>query len=136
MVCAFVTVYCAKLILEVREHTKSNSFTEIGLKLYGKTGRAFVDLCLILSQSGFCCAYIYFIKENFCNIMRNSYDVDINPNILAWVCFIFFSLLCFVRKIEIFASTHIFADMMIFLTVVVVIGYGAAELSKNGSKLD
>jgi amino acid permease len=78
---------------------------------------------------------VYFIKENYSAILKNAFDVDIDPNYFALMCFILFTLLCFVRKIEVFASTHVFADVMIALTLVVVVVYGCIEMSANGQKL-
>jgi proton-coupled amino acid transporter len=37
-----------------------------------------------------------------------------------------------VRKIEIFAATHVFADLMILLALIILVVYGSINLSKNG----
>lgn len=42
-----------------------------------------------------------------------------------------FTLLCWVRKIEIFASTHIFADCMILITLIYVIVCGGLTIRKR-----
>lgn len=60
-----LTMYCAMLLLDVRKKLNLTSYTEIGYKTYGNAGRCAVDFALWASQSGFCCAYVYFIKENF-----------------------------------------------------------------------
>jgi amino acid permease len=42
-----LTLYCIKLILEVREKLGGSlSFSEIGFRTYGKTGKFLVDLSL------------------------------------------------------------------------------------------
>ena len=41
-----------------------------------------------------------------------------------------------VRKIEKFAVTHIFANVMIVVTIIVVVIYGFINLHKGGSQLD
>lgn len=61
---AFLTAYCGILLLEVRQKVKKNSYTQIGKLLYGKTGKLITDISLCLSQAGFCCGFIFFIKEN------------------------------------------------------------------------
>jgi amino acid permease len=94
-----------------------------------------VDICLIFSQSGFCCAYVFFIKENYSDILKSAWEVDVSPTVIAWICFVVFTLLCFVRKIEVFAPTHMFANVMIILTVVIVVVYGVVALGKNGTKI-
>ena len=37
--------------------------------------------------------------------------------------------LVMVRKIEVFASTHVFGDIMIIITIIVIFGYASASLS-------
>lgn len=60
--CAALTLYCAKLLLEVYEKV-GGSLPDIGYKTYGKTGKILVDVSLFASQFGFVCAYIYFITS-------------------------------------------------------------------------
>ena len=126
-----ITVYCSKLLLETRKKLGASSYTEIGFILYGKWGKVAVDIALCASQTGFCCAYVYFIKENFSAIAQQAFNIDISPNYFCLFCFVLFTLMCFVRKIEIFASTHAFADLMIVLTMVTIIVYGGKEIKEN-----
>lgn len=48
------------------------------------------------------------------------------------MCFLVYTPLCYVRKIEKFSSFHIFADVVIAITVVVIIGYASDSLAVNG----
>lgn len=91
-----------------------------------------MNLTLFCSQTGFTCAYIYFIVQNFHTILHKLFDADHEQWVTAGICFVVFTLLCWVRKIEIFAQTHIFADIMILLTLIYVIAMGAIKLSKDG----
>lgn len=59
-----LTMYCSILLLNTRVVSKVGSYSEMGQMSYGKCGRIAVDISLALSQSGFCCAYVFFIKEN------------------------------------------------------------------------
>ena len=61
-------------------------------------------------------------------------NVEVNSWVFAIFCLVIFTLLAFVRKIQIFAATHIFADIMIVLTLIYIIVYGAIEMYNNGSK--
>ena len=45
--------------------------------------------------------------------------------------FIVFTLLAWVRKIELFAQTHVFADIMILVTLIYVIIYGGVYASRT-----
>lgn len=65
---------------------------------------------------------------------RQNLEMDIDRNYFALFCLFLFSGLCFVRKIEIFAVTHIFADLMILLAIVIIVIYGSMELAANGRK--
>ena len=44
--------------------------------------------------------------------------------VTAMACLVVFTLLCWVRKIEIFASTHVFADLMILVMLIYIITMG------------
>ena len=44
-----VTTYCSMLLLAVQKEIGASSYTEIGQKLYGNVGKAFVNLALCLS---------------------------------------------------------------------------------------
>lgn len=48
------------------------------------------------------------------------------------MCFIIYVPLCWVRKIERFSVTHIFADMLILITTIVILVYAFIQLSNNG----
>ena len=50
--------------------------------------------------------------------------------VTAMACLVIFTLLCWVRKIEIFASTHVFADIMILMTLIYVIIMGIVQISE------
>lgn len=118
---ACLTSVCAKLLMEVRDKMNTNSYTEIGIKLFGAKGKHIVSIALGFSQTGFVCAYIYFIAFNFHDMAMSAFGLDINRWVFAWGCFVLFSLLSFVRKIQIFASTHVFADVMIVLMLIYIV---------------
>jgi hypothetical protein len=61
-VCMLLTLYCIKLLLDVRAKL-GGSFSEIGFKSYGRCGKMMVDITLFGSQTGFTCAYVYFIAN-------------------------------------------------------------------------
>jgi len=61
---AIFTYYCALLLIEVKGVVKASSYPDIGFKCFGLKGKYAVDIILILSQFGFCSAYVYFIVEN------------------------------------------------------------------------
>ena len=64
------------------------------------------------------------------------FDKDIDRNYFAIFCLILFSFLCFVRKIEVFAATHLFADAMIMLAIIIIVSFGGIKISNDGLKND
>lgn len=61
---AMVSYYCGILLIDVRKKLRTPDFSTIGELTYGKPGRIAVDISVYVSQFGFCCAYVYFIKQN------------------------------------------------------------------------
>ena len=132
---AFLTNLCASKVLKVRAVLEAKSYTDIGEKLYGPYGKLAVNISLALSQMGFTCAYVYFIIKNMHDIILEAADRDIKLGIWALICFVMWSLLAYVRKIQIFASTHVFADVMIVVTLVTCVIYGGINIHNEGSQL-
>lgn len=136
MLALVLTLYCIKLILEVRAKLGGNlSFPEIGFVTYGKTGKILVDVSLFASQVGFVCAYIYFIASQVTSVLDSAFGLNI-PIAYKWVyapiCFAILFPMVLVRKIQAFAKFHVFGDVMIFLTVFTCMGYASYSVSQNG----
>lgn len=124
MFCLF-TLYCTKLLLEVHDKM-GGSFSSIGTRLYGKWGKICVDVTLIGSQFGFVCGYIYFIAVNLDAILyqQGVHYSDVPGKALnkwwyALICFVIIMPLVMVRSIEKFAITHLFANVMICITLTI-----------------
>ena len=75
---------------------------------------------------------MFFIKENIAQIIYEAFGYETNKIFLCWVAFAMFAALCLIRKIEIFAPTHLFADAMIVITLIAVIVYGMINISNEG----
>ena len=69
--------------------------------------------------------------SNYAQIMRGLGADWVDRIYLAMFTFWLFSLLCFVRKIQVFSSFHIFSDIMILMTVIVVMGFGISDWDKD-----
>lgn len=142
-----VTLYCAKLLLITHERLNGGSFPEMGEKAYGKPGKLFVEIVLVASQFGFCTAYVYFIASQIGGIggviqcISSTLDdcsdgSATNPWIWMPICMAIYVPLVMVRKIEVFAATHVFGDVMIIITIIVIMGYASASLHNNGVQID
>lgn len=81
---------------------------------------------------GFCCAYVFFIKENLSEILFQAWGIRVNSIWFALMQFFLFIGLCWVRRIEIFAKTHVFADVMIVVTLIIIIVYASLQIKDHG----
>lgn len=129
----FMTLYCAKLLIDVQEKCGNGcSFSEIGFKAYGFWGKVLVDVSLVGSQTGFTCAYIYFIALNINTmIMEISGGEGLPRYAFGIACFLIIYPLTIVRKMETFAITHLFGDVLIIVTLVVVIAFATMAGNEN-----
>ena len=126
---ALLTIYCAFLLLEVYKAVGVSSYSDIGFKLFGNKGRIAVNISVACSQTLFCCAYVHFIVNNMHFIFHKTLKWNHEQIGTGIVCGILFCLLCFVRKIEVFASTSTFANIMILVTIIFVVIEGANEIT-------
>lgn len=123
----------------------------MGFKAYGKPGKILVEISLVASQFGFCSSYVYFIasqiggKGGVIQCFTDPTSVLDVPcadgtviNRWYWlpICMAIFVPLALVRKMENFAATHIFADVMIILTLIAIFSYAGISLSNNGPKIE
>ena len=126
---ALLIMYCAHLLIDSRKELNAQTYSELGLVALGPLGKILIDLTLALSQMGFVCAYVYFIQDNMMQIF------GLQKHLILSACLVIFSLLCMIRRIEVFASTLIFADLMILITIVFIFIYGSNKISQEGPKL-
>ena len=66
-----LTLFCANLLIQTRAKV-GGSFSEIGERTWGKTGKILVDITLVFSQVSFVTAYIYFISKNLMSIVKEA----------------------------------------------------------------
>ena len=138
------TLYCAHLLLQCRAKF-GGSFPEIGQAVYGKWGKLMVDISLVASQYGFVTAYIYFIASQIggpggvipCITADSTDDMCANGTVInKWwfllICCAIYIPLVFVRKIEVFAVTHVFGDAMIIITMIIICIYAGMDVGKDG----
>ena len=52
------------------------------------------------------------------------------------ICMLIYVPLVMVRKIEVFASTHVFGDIMIIITMIIIFGYATASLGRDGVRME
>ncbi|CAK8697537.1 unnamed protein product [Clavelina lepadiformis] len=100
---------------EQKSKDKNNrdiGYGDVGYYAYGQSGSALVDVAIIVSQTGFCCAYLIFIIENMAQYISSSNQMGglnvqklILASLLLPLCF-----LCFLRHLHKLAVFSLFAD--------------------------
>jgi len=53
------------------------SYGKVGTMAFGNTGGWVVDVAIVVSQIGFCCAYIIFISQNLSHYLANCFGEDL-----------------------------------------------------------
>ena len=141
----FLNLYCCKLLIEVHDKT-GGSLPDIGFAAYGKVGKTICNILLITSQFGFCTAYVYFIASQLggeggviqCATSHNGDENDCSDGSITdkwwWllICLGYFLPLIYVRKVEKFSITHIFSDVLIMISILVLCIYAGVDVSNRG----
>lgn len=106
------------LIQQATESKPEMSYGDVGYYAIGHTGRVLVDVAILVSQTGFCCAYLIFITENLSDYMRHM-------KLIHWL-FILLPPLClmtFLRHLGSLAITSLMAQCSNLLAFAVVIWF-------------
>ncbi|DBA95863.1 TPA: hypothetical protein ACH3X1_001407 [Trebouxia sp. C0004] len=68
VIIAALNLHCMLLLVKCKKRLESTAgvvtYNEVAATVLGKTGQRIVEVLLILSQSGFCVAYLVFIAQN------------------------------------------------------------------------
>lgn len=86
-------------------HQKSIDYGDVGLAALGPFGRWLVDINILISQVGFCCAYLIFISENLHSIYPRIPQLAYLFSLLLPLVF-----LCNLRHLKHLAPFSLFAD--------------------------
>jgi len=82
------------------------NYSDLGFAAFGITGRMVIDLSLLTSQLGFCCAYLIFISENL-----HTYLPHIEKNVFLLLLLPPLFLLTLVKDLSRFAVFSLFAQV-------------------------
>ena len=90
-----------------------------------------MDIALTIMQYGFVISLIYFAVKSLKSVVDEIFDIDVN--IIYWGVIVLFIAgpLCLVRRIEKFAFTYIFADILIFITAIMITVFAGIHLADN-----
>jgi solute carrier family 36 (proton-coupled amino acid transporter) len=132
MIFSMILTLICLLMLIIANEKVGGSYSELGFKALGKPGKIIWDITLALSQFGFCTVQTIFIYQNFNEILGYHFGFRLEHWKMGVVWFFIYTPLTWVRKIQKFAKYHLFADIAIGLTLLVIIIYGLVFFQLQG----
>lgn len=129
--------YCMMLMVWCRRHLETegivdniDTYSELGFHTLGRAGQISVDTMVVLSQGGFCVAYLIFIGENLASVFarEKSHSPEMTvesvqvlqflgldwktKEVYIWIVFPLQVLLAFIRSLTHLAPFSMFADIV------------------------
>ncbi|EKX46948.1 hypothetical protein GUITHDRAFT_86572 [Guillardia theta CCMP2712] len=111
-ICVFMLLSCKKKL-----GGRTRSFGDVGYAACGRTGHVLVEFCVVLSQMGFCCAYLIFVGENMYKYVK---PYVVKEDNVIWAIVPGISLLCWIPSLDILAPFSLFAVLLIFSGLITV----------------
>ncbi|CAH0487319.1 unnamed protein product [Peronospora farinosa] len=136
---AILSIFCMLRLTAcsnaVRKRNRSSvSYGLIGEKAFGKVGRVAVNISLVLSQIGFCCSYLIFVEKNIGEVILAAFGIQrttaSSSLTLIMLQILLYTPLTWVRRIEYFALTNLFADLLILFGIVYIMSYTMQTLDE------
>lgn len=127
----FITYFCLIKLIQARETTNGGSFSDVVYAAMGLPGRYVLDVLLCLMLYGFVVAFCYFTIINLKEVIDQSTNSDINILYLGVFVFLLTTPLCYMRSIDRFAFSYAIADILVFITAIVILVYSTMHLKSN-----
>lgn len=119
------TVSMDKVKEEIQSHHHEIDYGDLGYYALGNSGRAIVDLSIVISQIGFSCAYLIFISDTLNNLFpimsRHQFLMSLLPPLAILVNF---------RHLKKLAVFSLFADFANAFAYCVVFWFDFAHFEK------
>ncbi|KAG2765812.1 hypothetical protein Pcac1_g22686 [Phytophthora cactorum] len=129
--CMLRLVECSSVLLRSRNY-HNVSYGIVGEQAFGTMGRRAVNLSLVLSQIGFCCSYLIFVEKNIGEVLLHSFNLQSSSRTSSWTLILLqiplYTPLVWVRRLEYFAFTSLFADVLIVFGLVYILTYTVKTL--------
>ncbi|RLN86833.1 hypothetical protein BBJ28_00008192 [Nothophytophthora sp. Chile5] len=129
--CMLRLTACSNVVLRERGRTNV-SYGLLGERSFGKLGRVAVNVSLVLSQIGFCCSYLIFVEKNIGEVILAAFNIQrsgaSSSITLIALQILLYTPLSWVRRIEYFALTNLFADLLILFGLVYILSYTVKTL--------
>ena len=108
-------------------------FLNLENKSLGPVGRVICNIAFALSQTGFVIASTVFIFQNLDEIIRSRLRYKLSHIWIGIFLICIISPLCWIKKIKVLARCHLFADIAMISTVLIIMSYGIIQIDETDS---
>eukprot|EP00659_Diplonema_papillatum_P008200 gene8200-12650_t len=132
-VTAVICLHCMYLLVDCKRHLeiagiKVAGYGDVGHAAYGPVGRKVVDVSLVITQFGFCTAYLILISNTLYDVMADS--PGIWPYI--WLCVPGELMLATLRHLKYLGKFSLVADVTMSFALFTVFSYCYKEIRHQG----
>ncbi|KAI8326458.1 hypothetical protein GQ54DRAFT_294721 [Martensiomyces pterosporus] len=130
---AWYAWHCILLLAEVYLKV-GGSYSDIGLRLYGRWMQYAVTGSIVLAQIGGCCAYTIFVAQNWRNVFNTLTGCQMNLPTDFWVLIQLLVLipLALIRQIRYFAPVALVANALIITSLAYLLGFDTWSIASRG----
>ncbi|KAJ2550149.1 hypothetical protein EV175_004175, partial [Coemansia sp. RSA 1933] len=131
---AWYAWHCIMLLAEVYLKVGGGSYSDIGLRLYGRWMQYAVTTSIVLAQIGGCCAYTIFVAQNWRNIFDTLSGSRVKLSTEFWVLvqIAVFVPLALIRQIRYLAPVALVSNVLIIASLGYLLGFDLWSISANG----
>ncbi|KAJ2084391.1 hypothetical protein H4R24_000021 [Coemansia sp. RSA 988] len=131
---AWYAWHCILLLAEVYLRIGGGSYSDIGLRLYGRWMQFAITSSIVLAQIGGCCAYTIFVAQNWRNVFNTISGCRMQMSTEFWVLIqaLVFVPLALIRQIRYFAPIALLANVLIIGSLAYLLGFDVWSISVNG----
>ncbi|KAJ1902436.1 hypothetical protein LPJ66_000047 [Kickxella alabastrina] len=131
---AWYAWHCILLLADVYLKVGGGSYSDIGLRLYGRWMQYAVTTSIVMAQIGGCCAYAIFVAQNWRNVFDTLSGCRFPLSTEFWILvqMLVFIPLAWIRQIRYFAPVALVANLLIILSLGYLLGFDLWSIAANG----
>ncbi|KAF4739344.1 U2 snRNP-associated SURP domain-containing protein [Perkinsus olseni] len=133
--CMLLLVHCQTYLRDTRSK-HAVTYGDVGYYAFGRIGSMLVDICIILTQTGFAVAYLIFISHNVSDILDDYYledkkDSIVSRGLILAVILPPLVILSWLRYLKMLAPFSLLAEIAILFALFAVFAYDIQSTSNN-----
>ncbi|KAJ2489008.1 hypothetical protein IWW37_004336 [Coemansia sp. RSA 2050] len=131
---AWYAWHCILLLGDVYLRIGGGSYSDIGLRLYGRWMQVAITTSIVLGQIGGCCAYTIFVAQNWRNVFNTLSACKMQLSTEFWVLIqmAVFIPLALIRQIRYFAPVALVANLLIIASLGYLLGFDVWSIATTG----